>query len=51
MGENAMFVFEKSEMNTLDKSLVYHSIAVLHLVAPLKTTVSRKMFNLCPDVA
>ena len=36
MSENAIFVFEKNQMNTLDKSLIHRSIAVLHLVAPLK---------------
>ena len=36
MSENAIFVIEKNQMNTLDKSLIQPSIAVLHLVAPLK---------------
>ena len=36
MSKNAIFVFEKNQMNTLDESSMHPSLAVLHLVAPLK---------------
>ena len=46
MSENAIFVLEKNQMNTLDESLIHPSIAVLHLVAPLKQ-LFRKKNSIC----